>query len=180
MSTLRRSPVPDPSPPTLPASKAPDQTVLRPVPDAPKQRRPAAVVKRSLLDDGENRRTIKRREQHGIDIEGRLKRAFRSLQGRRVPRTWRIWKHRPVIEVIGPLDAERLAAILMARGVRPDAYQLCGGHPPERYILDHRGNEWLVYYSEHGLESGSRRFPSEDLAYRCLLDVIDRDRTTKR
>ena len=33
-----------------------DQTVLRPVPDAPTAR-PAAVVKRSLLDDGEDRRT---------------------------------------------------------------------------------------------------------------------------
>src|SRR5665213_3207312 len=70
ISTLRRSHFPDPPAPTLPAQKALDQTVLRPVPDALPQRRPAAVVKRSLLDDGEDRRTIDRREQTFIDIEG--------------------------------------------------------------------------------------------------------------
>src|SRR5665213_1741559 len=63
MSTLRRSHFPDPSTPTLPAQQTHGQTVLRPVPDAPKQRRPAAVVKRTLLDHGEDRRTINRREQ---------------------------------------------------------------------------------------------------------------------
>ncbi len=70
ISTLRRSHFPDPPAITLPARKALDQTVLRPVPDAPKQRRPAAVVKRSLLDDGEDRRIIDRRVRRLIDIEG--------------------------------------------------------------------------------------------------------------
>src|SRR5665213_636158 len=69
-STLRRSHFPDPPANTLPVPKAPGQTVLRPVPDALQQRRPAAVVKRSLLDDGEDRRIIDRRERPFIDIEG--------------------------------------------------------------------------------------------------------------
>jgi len=46
------------------------QTLLRPVPDALSQRRPAADVKRSLLDGGEDRRTIDRRELAPLDIEG--------------------------------------------------------------------------------------------------------------
>jgi len=36
-------------------------TILRAVPEALDERRPAAVVKRSLLDDGEVRRSIARR-----------------------------------------------------------------------------------------------------------------------
>jgi transposase len=44
------------------AARRPDRSSA--VPDALKQRRPAAVVKRSLLDDSEDRRTIDRREQH--------------------------------------------------------------------------------------------------------------------
>src|SRR5665213_2884053 len=40
ISTLRRSHFPDPPTPALPAQQTPDQTVLRPVPDAPKKRRP--------------------------------------------------------------------------------------------------------------------------------------------
>jgi hypothetical protein len=54
-----------PGPPVL-SLRRPRQashTVLQPVPDALSQRRPAAVVKRSLLDDGEDRRTLDRREQ---------------------------------------------------------------------------------------------------------------------
>ncbi len=56
-STLRRSHFPDPPPTTL---RQESQPILRAAPDALRQRRPAAVVKRSLLDDGEDRRTLSR------------------------------------------------------------------------------------------------------------------------
>ena len=46
---------------TPPATAGPDP-FFAPVPDALSQRRPAAAVKRSLLDGGEDRRTIDRRE----------------------------------------------------------------------------------------------------------------------
>jgi len=59
-----------------------------------------------------------------------------------------------VIEFVDPLDRERLAVLLTRRGVDPTAYSLSGGHPSECYVLDHRGYEWVVYYSERGLETG--------------------------
>jgi len=87
ISTLRRSHFPDPPTITLPARKACGQTVLRLVPDAPKRRRPAAVVKRSLLDEGEDRRIIDRRERRLVDIEGSQMSA--SSLGRTRPTTGR-------------------------------------------------------------------------------------------
>jgi hypothetical protein len=59
-----------------------------------------------------------------------------------------------VPEFIGVLDRERLAGWLVKRGVDPAAYSLEGGHPSERYVLDRRGNEWVVFYSERALETG--------------------------
>jgi hypothetical protein len=50
----------------------------------------------------------------------------------------------------------------------------------EGYVLDHRGHEWVVYYSERGLESGLRSFESEDLACRHLADLVWKDRTVRR
>jgi len=58
-------------------------------------------------------------------------------------------------------------------------YSLTGGHPAECYVLDHRGYERVVYYSERGLESGLRSFPSEDLACRHLADLLQKDRTVR-
>jgi hypothetical protein len=63
-----------------------------------------------------------------------------------------------VIEFIDPLDRKRLAALLTRRGVAAAAYSLSGGHPSECYVLDHRGYEWVVYYSERGLEQVCVRF----------------------
>ena len=82
-----------------------------------------------------------------------------------------------MIEFVEPLDRERLAALLTRRGVDPAAYSLSGGHPPECYVLDHRGYEWVVYYSERRLETGLRSFQSEDLACRHLADLLWKDRT---
>jgi hypothetical protein len=84
-----------------------------------------------------------------------------------------------VPEFIGLLDRERLAGWLAKRGVDPAAYSLEGGHPSERYVLDQRGNEWVVFYSERGLETGLRSFESEDLACRHLVDLLWKDHTVR-
>ena len=82
-----------------------------------------------------------------------------------------------MIEFIDPLDRKRLAALLTRHGVAAAAYSLSGGHPSECYVLDHRGYEWVVYYSERGLETGLRSFQSEDLACRHLAELLWKDRT---
>ena len=84
-----------------------------------------------------------------------------------------------VPEFIGLLDRERLAGWLAKRGVDPAVYSLEGGHPSERYVLDRRGNEWVVFYSERGLETGLRSFQSEDLACRYLVDLLWKDHTVR-
>jgi hypothetical protein len=85
-----------------------------------------------------------------------------------------------MVEVVGPLDTPRLARLLEAMNIRSDAYALSGDHPSECYVMDHRGHEWTVYYSERGSESGLETFRSEDLACRHLLDLVARDKTVHR
>ena len=85
-----------------------------------------------------------------------------------------------MIEFVGPLDVGRLAKLLAERGVDPASYSLTGGHPLERYVLDQRGHDWVVYYSERGLETGLRTFQSEDLACRHFADLLWEDRTVHR
>ncbi len=84
-----------------------------------------------------------------------------------------------MIEFVGRLDRERLAELLARRGIDPRWYSLTGGHPSECYVLDHRGHEWVVYYSERGIETGPRSFQSEDLACRHLADLLWKDRTVR-
>jgi hypothetical protein len=56
-----------------------------------------------------------------------------------------------MVDFAGHLDREALRALLEARGVDQDSYCLDGGHPVERYVLDDRRSEWVVYYSERGI-----------------------------
>jgi hypothetical protein len=82
-----------------------------------------------------------------------------------------------VIELVEPLDRERLAALLYQAWSRSGGLLVEWWAPPECYVLDHRGYEWVVYYSERGLETGLRSFQSEDLACRHLADLLWKDRT---
>jgi hypothetical protein len=52
--------------------------------------------------------------------------------------------------------------MLEAQGVDEDSYCLDGGHPVERYGLDDRRSESVVYYSERGIEADLRSFATED------------------
>jgi len=82
-----------------------------------------------------------------------------------------------MVEFAGPLDRNRLRQVLDARGIDPDTYSLGGGHPSECYVLEDRRSEWVVFYSERGIESGFQSFPTEDLACRHLADLLWSDPT---
>ena len=57
-------------------------------------------------------------------------------------------------------------------------YALAGGFPDERYVVEDL-TEWVVYYSERGLERGLSAYPTEAKALADLLDWLVRDPTTR-
>jgi hypothetical protein len=50
----------------------------------------------------------------------------------------------------------------------------------ERYFIEQAPSGWSVYYWERGLRSGEQSFVTEDEACHHLLDLLLRDRTTRR
>jgi hypothetical protein len=78
-----------------------------------------------------------------------------------------------------PDPSRRAARSARRAGVDRDSYCLDGGHPAERYVLDDRRSEWVVYYSERGLESRLRSFPTEEPACRYLSGLLLADPTTR-
>ena len=67
---------------------------------------------------------------------------------------------------------KELAARLVAERVPAIYYSLDGGHPSERLCLRHIANEWQVYYSERGEETGLMTFGAEEEAcdyFYCAL-----------
>jgi hypothetical protein len=74
---------------------------------------------------------------------------------------------------------EKLRAVLVAGGIRPDAYVLDGRPAEEAYVLEPVGTEWAVYYAERGLRSGERRFTTEEEACRFLLAWVLEDPATR-
>ena len=54
-------------------------------------------------------------------------------------------------------------------------YSLTGGHPGEAFVLSpESGQQWAVYYSEHGKRTSEKFFTSEDDACRYFLEWISR------
>jgi hypothetical protein len=78
------------------------------------------------------------------------------------------------------MDRISLRILLDTEGVDPESYSLDGGMPFESYVLEPRGSEWVVFYSERGLRAGEEVFGTEDEACGRLLDSILRDPTTRR
>ena len=76
------------------------------------------------------------------------------------------------------MTVAELKQLLVAAGISDEAYDLTGGHPNEAYVLDFDGRHWNVYYSERGIESGTRDFTSEADACDYLYKVLIRDPTT--
>lgn len=65
--------------------------------------------------------------------------------------------------------------------IRSDSYSLDGSVRNEALILEpSTGNGWRVYYSERGLRTGERAFPTEEEACECFLEMLQRDPTVRR
>lgn len=80
--------------------------------------------------------------------------------------------HGVVDYVAGLLTRDKLAELLPAKRVRPDAYSLFGAHRDDAFVIDHRGGRWVVFYSERGGEYGLTEHDTEDAACRELLDRL--------
>ncbi len=83
-----------------------------------------------------------------------------------------------MVEVSDPLTREQLKCLLDENAFDPSAYSLFCANPSEAYVLDQRGGQWVVCYSERGLETGLAAFPTEALACRHLAELLGHDRTT--
>ena len=76
-----------------------------------------------------------------------------------------------------PMNRQELREALRSECIRDDAYDLNGGHLPEKYTLGEADGKWFVYYSERGLESGKQEFASETDACTYLLNKLKKDPT---
>ena len=56
------------------------------------------------------------------------------------------------------MDRQALEDFLNLQGIDANAYSLNGEQRDETYVLDRRGSNWVVHYSERGLETGIQQF----------------------
>ena len=75
------------------------------------------------------------------------------------------------------MTKEELLQALRKEAIRDDAFDLAGGHLPERYTLSESYGRWFVYYSERGLESGKREFATQSEACEYILKLLKNDPT---
>lgn len=68
-----------------------------------------------------------------------------------------------------PLTREALAHLLDRARVPGNTYHLYGAHLNDAFVMDHRPEGWVVFYSERGGEWSLRAHASEDLACHDLL-----------
>lgn len=64
--------------------------------------------------------------------------------------------------------------------IREAAYDLHGGHLPERHTLAFRKGKWSVYYSVEGVERDWQAFPTETEACECLLRKVLADPSARK
>jgi len=76
------------------------------------------------------------------------------------------------------MNRQQLKLILECEGIRTDAYDLDGGHESEQYVLRETHGLWSVFYSERGIESGTRTFAVESDACEYLLQLLREDVST--
>lgn len=79
------------------------------------------------------------------------------------------------------MDRKQLQKELSAQNINPRCYSLVAENfdPDEALCLRQSGSEWIVFYSERGLQSGKQSFPSEDRACAYLLEQLLEDPTTR-
>ena len=77
------------------------------------------------------------------------------------------------------MDGQELHRMLGQEGVKDSAYSLVASnfHPDEALCLRQEGHEWVVYYSERGLQTGKRAFPTEAEACLYALETLRSDPT---
>jgi hypothetical protein len=78
------------------------------------------------------------------------------------------------------LNRCELREILDREGVDPNAYELQGGHPNEKYTIEAGVGGWLVYYSERGKRTDEAFFGTEEAACRDLLQRLLRDPSARK
>jgi hypothetical protein len=78
------------------------------------------------------------------------------------------------------VNIEELQRTLDQEGIDPEAYDLHGGVPNEKYTIENGVGGWFVYYSERGKRSGEAFFGTEDAACRYLLGWLINDSSTRR
>jgi hypothetical protein len=74
-----------------------------------------------------------------------------------------------------PKTREELADHLDSLGVRSDCYHLFGAHLEDAFVLDHRPEGWVVFYSERGGEWSPKVFDSEAAACSELLARVAKE-----
>jgi hypothetical protein len=79
------------------------------------------------------------------------------------------------------MDRTELKAILGRERIKDGSYSLSAKNfdPDEALCLRQEGHEWVVYYSERGLQTGRRTFQSEADACSYMLERLQADPTVK-
>jgi hypothetical protein len=77
------------------------------------------------------------------------------------------------------MNRRELKTVLDQEGIDPEAYDLRGGSPNEKYTIESGVGGWFVYYSERGKRSGEKFFVTEDAACRYLLEWLLGDASTR-
>jgi hypothetical protein len=79
------------------------------------------------------------------------------------------------------MDKKQLQKSLNDQNINPRCYSLVAGNfdPDEALCLRQDGSEWIIFYSERGLQSGKQSFPLEDQACAYMLEQLLEDPTTR-
>jgi hypothetical protein len=71
-----------------------------------------------------------------------------------------------------PETRDELASYFDELGVNPAAFHLFGAHADDAFVLDHRPQGWVVFYSERGGEDILSTHPNEAAACADLLTRV--------
>lgn len=77
------------------------------------------------------------------------------------------------------MNRDELIDKLNTAGVRRDSYNLNGESVDEAYVVSRDSTDWIVYYSERGLRSGVRKFPTESAAFDDVYVRLCKDPTVR-
>jgi hypothetical protein len=79
------------------------------------------------------------------------------------------------------VNRQELQDALRREHIKSNCYSLAAKNvdPDEALCLRQDGSGWLVYYSEHGIQTGKRTFQSESEACTYMLEQLRADPTAK-